>query len=293
MIGKMLVGMVIPDQTNPYFSELSFHMQSHLSQLGIPLVVLCSDGSVQLEYQCVQTLSALQVSGIVFVSAGDDVNMHGELRRLGKPHIIFDRELPETENCDFVISDNSTGVRLAVEHLVERGHRSLAFIKGCQNTDPGRARLLAFRDIVRQQGIGGLGNEYIYEYEGQFDYLSGYLAAESILKLEESMRPSAVVASNDLSAIGALQKFHEKGIKVPGDISIIGFDDIVMCQWVYPKLTTIRQEVIELTRFAAHLLLSRLSNEYTAEPRVRSVAPRLIERESILDLKLSAAKSMS
>lgn len=273
----MLVGMVIPDQSNPFFGELAFNMQSHLTQVGVPLVVLSSDGSAQLEHQCLQSLSALEVSGIIFVSAGDDAEMHGKLKQLGKPHIIFDRELPETENCDFVISDNTRGMQLAVEYLIQGGHRRLALVKGCQNTDPGRSRLLAFREAVQRSS---LDEKSVLEFEGKFDYRSGHDAARAIVDMESTMRPSALVASNDLSALGALQGFQENGLRVPLDISLIGFDDIAMCQWVYPRLTTVRQEVIELTRLAAHFLLTRLSGEYTGQPRVQLVEPRLVERQS-------------
>lgn len=278
-----LIGMIIPDQTNPFFAELSSHLQIQLAQAGgIPLIVLSSDGDAQQEYKCLQIFADLEVSGIVFVSAGDNTRIHGVLKKIAKPHIIVDRELPETsENCDFVLFDNHSGIKLAVDHLVSLGHRSFAFIKGCQNTDPGRVRLFSFREATNKSGLQSC------EFDGQFDYRSGYAAAEKILKNEGRARPTAVVASNDVSAIGAMQCFHEHGLKIPEDISIVGFDDIAMCQWIYPRLTTVRQEVIELTRFAAKYLLSRLSGEYDSTPRTAAVEPRLIVRQSTCSVKSS------
>jgi LacI family transcriptional regulator len=278
----MLVGMIIPDQKNPFFAECAFHLQIHLAQVGIPLVVLSSDGNIEIERKCIHTLTALEASGIVFASAGDDMTIHEILETLEKPHIILDREVPETRNCDFVINDNTSGIELAVGHLFDRGHRSFGFIKGCQNTDPGRTRLFSFRDAVAKRG---LAHENIYEFDGQFDYRSGYEAAEVIVALAVEKRPSAVIASNDLAAIGAIQCFHENGLSVPRDVSVIGFDDIALCQWIFPRLTTVRQEVIELTRLAASFLLSRLSGEYTGKPRLQWVAPRLIERQSTRDIR--------
>jgi LacI family transcriptional regulator len=278
----MLVGMIIPDQTNPFFAELSFQLQIQLAQVSVPLVVLSSDGDAQREHKCLQTLNDLKVSGIVFVSAGDDSRVLDVLKTINKPHIIIDRELPPgTENCDFVISDNRAGIKLAVDHLISKGHRSLAFIKGCQNTDPGRVRLLAFREWVRK---GGLNENDLYEFDGSFDYLSGYEAAKKILVIPKERRPTAIVASNDLSAIGALQCLHENGLKVPADISLVGFDDIVMCRWIYPRLTTVRQDTIALTRSAAVFLLSRIFGEYEQAPRLSPVVPQLIERQSTRDL---------
>jgi LacI family transcriptional regulator len=284
----MLIGMIIPDQTNPFFAELSLHLQTHLAQLGVPLVVLSSDGNTLQELACLQILDTLSVSGIVFVSAGDNNDILEILRRSTKPHIIIDRELPEvTNNCDFVLTDNTKGIWLAVEHLVARGHRSLAFIQGCQNTDPGRTRMLAFKDAANALDIP---EERLRVFEGKFDYSSGFNAAQEIVQ-EAGPRPTAVVASNDLSAIGALQCFHQNGVIVPRDISLIGFDDITMCQWLHPRLTTIRQEQIELTRWAAEYVLSRVSGEYAGKPRSETIVPRLIERESTRNITLDRAEN--
>ena len=273
----MLIGMIIPDQTNPFFAELSSHLQIHLAQVGVPLVVLSSDNNPEEELKCMQTLEQLSVSGIVFVSAGDDTRIHDILNASNKPLIIVDRELPATQQCDFVLTDNTTGIELAVDHLVAREHRKLAFIEGAQSTDPGRARLLAFRDATRQLNVDQVGQ---LELEGKFDYRSGYDAAKTILGIAPAERPTAVIASNDLSAIGALQCFQEHDLQVPRDISIIGFDDIVLCQWTFPRLTTIRQDTVELTRSAAKFLMDRLSNEYDGQPRVSFVTPRLVVRQS-------------
>src|SRR5436190_13777563 len=274
----MLVGLIIPDQKNPFFAECAFHLQIHLAQVGLPLVVFSTDGNAELERKYIHTLAALDASGIVFASAGDDMTIHTMLEELKKPHVILDRELPETTNCDFVITDNTNGIKRAVEHLAQRGHKRLACIQGCQNTDPGRTRLLSFREATQKSGM-----DASFEFPGQFDYQSGHFAAKDILGMAEGDRPTAIVASNDLAAIGALQYFQEHGVRVPDDISIIGFDDIAMCQWIFPRLTTVRQEVIELTRWAASFVLSRISREYTGEPRLQSIAPRLIVRQSTKD----------
>jgi LacI family transcriptional regulator len=273
----MLIGMIIPDQTNPFFAELSAHLQVQLAQVGVPLVVLSSDNDAEEELKCMQALDRLNVSGIVFVSAGDDIRIHDILKTINKPHIIIDREIPDTAHCDFVLTDNPMGIELAVQHLVSSGHRSLAFIKGSQSTDPGRNRLWAFQATTQKLG---LDSSQQYEFDGKFDFQSGYEAAKSVIAMARDARPTAVVASNDLEAIGALQCFQENSIRVPDDISLVGFDDITLCRWCFPRLTSVRQDTIELTRFAAQLLLSRLSGEHNGEPRLRHVIPKLVIRQS-------------
>lgn len=273
----MLIGMIIPDQTNPFFAELSAHLQVQLAQFGVPLVVLSSDNDAEEEFKCMQALDRLNVSGIVFVSAGDDIRIHDILKSINKPHVIIDRDIPDTEHCDFVLTDNSFGIELAVQHLVSNGHRSLAFIKGSQNTDPGRIRLLAFQQTAQKLG---LKESHQYEFDGNFDFQSGYESAKSIAAMPRGARPTAVIASNDLEAIGALQCFQENSFRIPEDISLVGFDDIALCRWCFPRLTSVRQDTVELTRFAAQLLLSRLSGEHTGEPRFRRSVPKLVVRQS-------------
>jgi len=270
--------MVIPDGTNPFFSRLSLQTQRQLANMGYPLVVLNSDNSLDNEVQAIEVLFGLNVHGIVFVSVGDNCDVYHRLRNSNMPIVIMDREIPETDKCDFVISDNRKGIIEAVSYLQELGHSKLGILKGSQNTDPGRVRYKAFLEGLENSG---LFHDPRLEFDGEFDYWSGVKAAEEIYNLPRERRPTAVLASNDIMAFGLLEGLSRHEIHVPDEVSIIGVDDIPLSAWANPKLTTVRQETTQIAISAAELLISRVEGSYTGGPRLRYVEPRLIKRESV------------
>ncbi len=274
---KSLIGMIIPDGTNQFFSELALQTQRQLANRGYPMVVLNSDNSPDNEVQAVDVLFKLGVEGIIFVSVGDNEEVYHRLRKSNIPIVIMDREIPETKICDFVISDNRQGIIDSVKYLSDLGHNRIGVVKGLQNTDPGRVRYSAFIEGLKKSG---LTHDLRLEFNGEFDYWSGVKAAEDIHKLPIREIPTAVLACNDLMAFGLLQGLARLEIKVPDDISIIGVDDIPLSAWVNPGLTTIRQETTQIAIAAAELLISRIDGKYDGNPRLRFIKPRLIKRES-------------
>lgn len=277
-----LIGMIIPDGTNQFFSELALQAQRQLAAMGYPMVVLNSDNSLDNEVQAVELLLKLGVKGMIFVSVGDNEEIYHKLRASDVPIVIMDREIPETSTCDFVISDNRKGIIEAVKYFVGMGHKKIGVLKGLQNTDPGRVRFNAFIEGMQECD---LVHDPRLEFDGEFDYWSGSKAAEEIYNLSESDRPTAILASNDLMAFGLLQNLDRLEIKVPNDISIIGVDDILLSSWVNPKLTTVRQETTQIAISAAELLTTRIDGRYTGNPRLSFVNPRLVKRESVKIIK--------
>ncbi len=273
-----LIGMVIPDGTNQFFSELALQTQRQLANMSIPMVVLNSDNSPENEIQGVNLLFKMEVKGIVFVSVGDNEEVYHQLRASNIPIVIMDREIPETEKCDFVISDNRVGIIEAVKYLKDLGHIKVGVLKGLQNTDPGRVRYNAFVEALHDCE---LEHDPRLEFDGEFDYWSGTKAADEIYNLPERERPTAVMSCNDLMAFGLLQGLVRLEIDVPNDISIIGVDDIPLSAWSNPKLTTVRQDTTQIAISAAKLLVSRIKGEYCDNPRLRYIKPRLIKRESV------------
>ncbi|KPA10342.1 LacI family transcriptional regulator [Candidatus Magnetomorum sp. HK-1] len=274
-----LVGMIIPDGMNQFFSALALQTQRQLANMGIPMVVLNSDNSPDNEIQGVDLLlKKMNVEGIIFVSVGDNEEVYHQLRESNIPIVIVDREIPETENCDFVISNNKVGIIEAVKYLVTLGHKKLGILKGLQNTDPGRIRYKAFLEAMDECE---LKHDPRLEFDGEFDFLSGTKAAEEIYNLSKGKRPTAVISCNDFMAFGLLQGLARLEINVPNDISIIGVDDIPLCEWSNPKLTTIRQDTTQIAIWAAKYLVSRIAGECSDTPRLEWVEPRLIKRESV------------
>lgn len=275
-----VIGMLIPDGTNQFFSQLAQLVQRELQGTSRAVVTMDSDGSVRKELHLLKTLREMEVEAIVFVSVGDSVGAYRYLREWEIPVLILDREIPDMENADFVVARNSEGVDHVVEHLETLGHRQVGFIKGAENTEPGRIRAEAFMHACARTGLE-IPPHLVFAGNFQFD--AGRDAGDQIAAMPQSKRPTAVFAANDLMAIGLVQRLQELSIGVPEEISVIGFDDIPLASWVYPQLTSIQQDVYEMAHVGVRLLEERLSGAATGEApasRIRPIQPRLVIRES-------------
>jgi LacI family transcriptional regulator len=170
------------------------------------------------------------------------------------------------------MSDNVEGARLAVSHLHELGHRRIATIAGPTWTRPGVDRLLGFREELERRG---LSNPEGYEQEGDFYPETGFARMQALLALDEP--PTAVFAASDLMAVGAIRAAHEGGVRVPEDISVVGFDDAQLAALMHPPLTTIRQDKIGLGLAAAEALVRMVDHPDTS-PQVRALPVELVVR---------------
>jgi LacI family transcriptional regulator len=198
-----------------------------------------------------------------------------ELRRLarsGLPCVGVDVELGG-DDAAYVASDNVGGGRLAVEHLVSLGHRRIATIAGPMETRPGRDRLRGYRDALRDAGLA-----FRDEYVGMGDFYldSGVRAAAELLALDEP--PTAIAAASDLMAVGALRAASAAGARVPDDLSVVGFDDIMLAAHLEPALTTIRQDKAGLGAAAARALLARVDGPEEGVEEHLTLEVQLVER---------------
>lgn len=217
------------------------------------------------------------VDGIVVICSDRMDEQVQELMQSDIPIVVVDMD---SANCSVVYSDNTEGARLAVNYLHELGHRHIAHIAGDSSIDAGAARVKGYELAMKELDLpiqpGYLVNA------GFFSVEEGKQAMEKLLQLESP--PTAVFVAGDQMAIGAIEAVHEHGLRVPEDISIIGYDDIEMIKYITPKLTTIRQDTDEIGEAAAELLIEQMTaKERRTERRVIPV--RLIERASCAPVK--------
>ncbi|WP_214754579.1 MULTISPECIES: LacI family DNA-binding transcriptional regulator [Exiguobacterium] len=217
------------------------------------------------------------VDGIVVICSDRMDEQVQELMQSDIPIVVVDMD---SANCSVVYSDNTEGARMAVNYLYELGHRHIAHIAGDSSIDAGAARVKGYElamhalDLPIQPG-------YLVN-AGFFSVEEGKQAMEKLLQLPAP--PTAVFVAGDQMAIGAIEAVHEHGLRVPEDISIIGYDDIEMIKYITPKLTTIRQDTDEIGEAAAELLIEQMTaKERRTERRVIPV--RLIERASCAPVK--------
>jgi LacI family transcriptional regulator len=265
-----LYGLIISDITNPFFPELVKSFEDIAVQYGQDVLVANTNYDPARIELCVTRMLQRKVDGVAIMTSEMDARLITELQSREIPLVFLDTGKAEALTSNIVV-DYAAGVDAAVEHIVSLGHTKIAFISGPMNLRSARVRREAFAGCLERRGIGaGLTEEGNHQVDG------GHQAMARMLERKE--RPTAVLASNDMTAIGALGAIHERGLRVPEDISIVGFDDIQISAFTQPALTTVRLSRDEIARVAFRALYSiRQDGGKGAEYAVR---PTLVVRKS-------------
>jgi LacI family transcriptional regulator len=260
---------------NPFFYEVLVGLKYAIGAAGYDLLLFASErpGNGYGEHSFLKRARHHNVAGVVLMDVDPE---DAEVRRLVRsdlPCVGVDVELvgPATE---YVISDNASGIALAMRHLHDLGHRRIATITGLLDTRPGADRLRAYRAEMQDLGLA-YRDEYVAY--GDFYVDSGHRAMAKLFALPEP--PTAVVAASDLMALGAIRAVAEAGGSVPHDVSVIGFDDIQLAGHVHPSLTTLRQDKAGLGAEAGRALLALIDGKPDT-PAVMTLPVELVVRGS-------------
>lgn len=265
------LGLVIPDITNPYFAELAGAIESAALEAGHRLILGNSMDSAATEAIHLEALLDHQVDGLILAPAVVTQRLPIDVT---VPFVLVDRSL-DGGPADLVTSDNQAGGKAAAEHLLHLGHQAIAIITGPSHLAIAQDRLKGFLSAL---DAGGVTVPDKLMYRGSFDYASGEAAVEAFI--DSGLRPTAIMASSDQQAIGALRACMDARIGVPTDVSIIGFDDIPLASLVSPRLTTVTQSISSLGARAVELVL-RPAERGRSRRRRRLVLPvSLTVRES-------------
>lgn len=267
------VGAVFPDISNPFFPAVARGLDDVLTSNGYLLVICNTDNDERQEEALVSALLEKRVDGIVFVTGGRDP---GELLRgvsAEVPIAVIDREVKGVE-CDVVTCDSYKGAYELTRHLIDSGHRKIAFISGPPHLSTSQKRLAAFQAAMEEAGLDGRGPVYC----GDFSYEAGYSIARDILSAPQGV--TAVFAANDLMAIGAMRRFLDAGVMVPAQMAVAGFDDIQMASVVRPSLTTVAQPAYRMGAAAAEVLIERLKGGTCQPFQLKVLEPTLVVRDS-------------
>lgn len=278
------IGLLIPNGVNPYFAELARGIEDHCERNGFCVILCNSDDNPEKQRSYLRVLLEKRVDGLIVSSVDGDVSNAGGLAEVRTPLVVVDRELEGIE-ADMVRIDHEQGAYLAVRHLLQLGHRRIACIGGPVNTLVADMRQAGYRRAMREAGLDVSPG---WAVNSEFTSPAGYEAAVGLLDAEP---PTAIFAGNDVIAIGVLRAAAERGVAVPGKLSVVGFDDIQMSRYVYPALTTVGQSIRELGETAAHMLLRRIAAPDTEQIERRLVTPSVIVRESTASPFLNDADS--
>jgi DNA-binding LacI/PurR family transcriptional regulator len=268
------IGLVVPDVTNPFYPALARGLQAALIDAGYLLLLADTGGDPDAERAFIAEALQRRVDALVVSAFG---LTEDELERLAGavvPVVAVGAELAGSR-LDCVTADDERAAADAVAHLRARGHERIATIAGPAGTAVADRRLRGFTQALEREGL----LDPALVIHGDFTRDGGRDAAESFLQ-QDARRPSAVFCANDLMAIGALDAARIAGRTVPGDLAVVGVDDIDAAGLVAPALTTVRIPAGDIGRVAGELLLSRMEPEARRAPRTILVGHELIVRDS-------------
>lgn len=265
-----LFGVMISTLRNPFFSSVVSGIQDRANELGYQVLFNTGDRDPTLEERAIESLLELRVDGLILASprVDDDVVARAAA---SVPVVVLNRETTG-DATDSVTNDNFAGARLAVEHLVGLGHRSIAFISGGRGAGA-RMRAEGYRQAMVEFNL----SDAIQIVEGAHTEEGGEAGAREILTTRPL--PTAIFASNDLCAIGAMNILEEAGIRIPEDISLIGYDNTTLAALRHISLSSIHQPGRDMGRSAVDRLNERLVSERTTSHH-DVVTPGLVVRST-------------
>ena len=256
------LGMLVPNNSNPYFAEIIRGVEHHCYGAGYSLLLCNSNDDPQQQADHLRVLAERRVDAIVLVASGDDDAIVAACKDLRLPLVLVDREI-DAIAVDLIEVDHAAGGELATAHLLAQGHARVACIVGPADLRPSQQREAGWRRALAGAGIAPRADEVV---RGDFGPASGAAAMRRLL--QSAHPPSAVFICNDMMAIGALHAAHEAGIAVPGQLSVVGFDDIELAAYTAPPLTTVAQPKEAIGVGAATMLLERVRDGRTAPRRI-------------------------
>ncbi len=273
------IGLVVADIGNPFFPALARGVEDAANVEGYNIILCNTDSNATKAREYVRLLSSRQTDGVVFCSASVSDSHVKTVTDSGIPVVLI---YPSNSlKCDMVACDNLSGGMMATEHLIGLGHTSIAIITAKVNRITGADRLKGYKKALAKHNLR-LNDDYILD--GDYSMESGYDCTKRFLKLK--YRPTAIFATNDLMAIGAINAVEDEGLKVPDDIAIVGYDDITMASFVKPKLTTVAQPKYEMGNLACKVLLDRIKKP-DAQIRSTVLKPKLIVRGSSMVINMT------
>ncbi|TYP47889.1 LacI family DNA-binding transcriptional regulator [Thermosediminibacter litoriperuensis] len=276
------IAVIIPNISNPFYPSIVLGVEDAAREKGYNVLLCDSYRNPQLEIAYLNSMAKKQVRGIIISSISQNQRFLKELVSRGFNIVAFDQNV--TFPCNRISFDYVKGGFLATEHLIKLGHKKIAFISAPLTRASRKGvfegylkalkhyKLDVNKELIlindKEQEI----NNEIYEYENGIELVKRFLKIKDM--------PTAIFAVNDMTAIGVIQGLKSFGVKVPDDVSVVGFDNIFISEMIEPPLTTIEQPKYEMGKLAATLLIDRLQNEGDKKYIEINMSPTLIIRKS-------------
>lgn len=269
------IGMLLTASSNPFYSEVVRGVERSCYERGYSLILCNTDGDAERMNRSLETLLQKRVDGLLIMCTENHRPSKDAISRYPSLPIVMMDWSPFEGSID-VIQDNALlGGEMATDYLIRHGYSRIACITGPLDKTTAQERLNGYRQAMKKAGLEILPG---YEVSSDFEFGGGLVAMEQLLMLPEP--PHAVFASNDAMAVGVYQALYQRGLRVPDDVAVVGYDDIQLAQYLMPPLTTIHQPKDSLGELAVDALLHRLQ-EPESEPQVLVLTPELVVRQSV------------
>lgn len=260
MKSAQTIGVLVPNLGNPFFSMFIKGVQSASRQHQFIPLIFGANHDEELEGYYLQELIKRAVDGLIIASAsitGETID--NILKKNGIPYLLIDQN--GGPSLDRIRIDDDRGGRLAAQHLLAFGHQRVAVVMPEHATQNLVIRLQGFQEELAQHGVSLTADDVVLS---PMTKLGGYQATAAVLQ----RHPTAVFAINDETALGLMRGLHEQGVRVPGDVSVLGYDDIDLDEYVVPRLSSVHQPVVTMGERATELLINRIHNRRQAAQTV-------------------------
>lgn len=273
------IGLVIPDLHNPFYPVLADYLDQAVGAHGYDLILEHTRNDLASEQHCFQSILDRQVDGAALIVSDPDLHREflAKLAKNGPPAVALAAKPDVPLPIDSVVSDFSEGVAQAVEHLLSLGHQRFAFLCALAKGQDDGKRPELFRTLL---GARGIAPENIYVVRCEHEIASAHAAFRKLLRQARTRPPTALIALNDLSAIGAMRAAVEEKMVVPRDLSVIGVDNIPLGEFLPVALTTIAQPIKDMVARTASLLIQRIEKKTIGRPTQTVFPTQLVVRES-------------
>lgn len=267
MANTKTIGYLVPDIKNPFFISMLSGFQEMCFKQGYDIIFENTAEDTEKENKALDTLLRYRVAGLLAVFVDTDNEYIESFVNMGIPVVMIDRISTGPQKNDYLMIDNQGGIRQIIDYLVSLGHTEIAMIYGTKELTPGIERLTGFYKVMKQKGLF-VNEEFVVP--GYFTEEGGYNAAKKLLALKK--RPTAIIGANNLTTMGVYKALSDSGVRIPEEISIVGFDDFPFASYLQPPVTVLKRLDISMGRVAAEMLLERIAKGEES----KAIKPRTI-----------------
>ena len=267
------IGLIMPNSKDPFFAEVTHGICNKLRRHGYSTVLCTSEDDADQEMALMRLLQEKRVDGLLLYPLQQDERYVHELEHIGVPYVLLNRHTKALK-CDYVMNDNVSGAFEAVNHLIEGGHKKIVYVCAWPKASSAHERIMGCKQAIRSHGLPPSALQIVYcedTIESCYQLVKQLIAHNDL---------RAIFVWDDRMALGALKAIHERGLRLPQDIALVGYDGIEISAHLFPPLTTVLQPSLQIGETAAKILLERLESRDKSEPKHVVLKPRLVVRET-------------